>query len=99
MFVAAAAAAAAAADDDDDGAAAADAAAATVAVLHSVEIFLVHISIAVVACGLSCLSISRLGLGCLGKRSKCSNYANTCAPQKIKKQKKKKNASKLLSCD
>lgn len=91
MFVAAAAAAA---DDDDDGAAAAavaaDAAAATVAVLHSLEIFLVHISIAAVACGLSCLSISRLGLGCLGKRSKCSNYANTCAPQKIKKQKKKK---------
>lgn len=98
MFVAAAAAAAA--DDDDDGAAAAaaaDAAAATVAVLHSVEIFLVHISPAVVACGLSCLSISRLGLGCLGKRSKCSNYANTCAPQKRKKS--RKNASKLLSCD
>lgn len=55
MFVAAAATAAAAADDDDDGAAAADAVAATVAVLHSVEIFLVHISIAAVACGLSCL--------------------------------------------
>lgn len=78
MFVAAAAA-------DEAAAAAAVDATATVAVLHSVEIFLVHISPADVATCQACLSISRLGWGCLGKRSKCSNYANICAPQKSKK--------------
>lgn len=94
MFVAAAAAAAA--DDDDDGAAAAavaaDAAAATVAVLHSVEIFLVHISIAVVACGLwLVLSFHfAIGLGLLGQAQQMQQLCKYLCASKSKKAKKKK---------